>query len=217
MTQYLCDVCKETFNHENTFFTHFENEHLCTSNYDKSDSIIKKLKKEFPMCEFDLEEVNEWYALKTFHIHYKGCDIIEHYGKNDLHIKNPSSFEELAFSIKQLITIVDDLTTKISSIGNFDELTFTGFSRGYSLDEDSFTIKFKVNGDNKYHCTEYYPWGDITEEQFLNQFKQYFLTEIEGKLGSIYDRGHFVSHTIDNIPIDNILNSDKRIRISIVE
>lgn len=225
--KYVCDIDGSIFSSEEELLRHLKEKYVTVFIDKKTDvsDIYELLKVNFPEWEVNVRNGGGWYAEYIINLKKDKTDIEQYYGneKSDTdkcytYKGNPENNVDLISAIRWKIDKADELTGKIKSIGDFDDVYCSQFGHGYASNEHYFQLCYKLKGENDYRSDNYYPWGsDITENEFTESFKQYFVNKLEGLMAPRYTDGYFDTYTIDDVPIDALISRAKKVRLEIIE
>lgn len=216
----MCSVCDAVFSQEDSFIEHFKEKHIQIENetFFENDEILSKLKNDFPNLKIDKIQYDDHMANFLFYVHDGDCLIEQFYQPQSEYYSFPRTYDELVADIKWKISKKDELLKKISNIGTFDEIICEKFDYGYSDDEHSFNFRFKTKGSKNDRFESFYPWAkDQSEDEFVRNFKRFFVKTLEGEVVSYYEGGYFVGYKIDGVLINELLLNANHAKLKIID
>lgn len=138
----------------------------------------------------------------------------------------PNTLEAAAAEVIGRIHLIQHITTQTGLLGCFETFHCHEFLYKNHLQNSYFTFRFtlKENPDEvitKQYFPHQYSKNDKKQKQYLDDFiadfRQYFVSELEGTLEKIEDSGYFNGYSINGIPCEHLLFSSSTVRVEIIE
>jgi hypothetical protein len=224
--KYVLDIDGSIFSSEEELINYIRKKYVKEFKGKKTDisEIYDILHQHFPDWKVNVENGAGWYAEYIIKLSKDRTVIEQHYANEKaetdrfyVYKGNPDNFQDLIKEISWKIETAKRMIDKIRSIGDFEDIYCKEFDYGYSQDEHHFTFVYKLKEWGDYSEERYYPWGEKGEDEFVNDFKKYFVTKLEGEIKPDYDDGYFNGYTIDGINIDGLVRRARKVRLEIVE
>ena len=217
--QYYCQLDNSVFTTEEELIEHIKRHHVKVFK-DKPigvSELLAKLKERYPDYDVTIEEGGGWYADYRIFLKKDGSKIEQYYGNDKRKYNdNPETFEDVVSELDEKISVVYYILGNLSKRYNFKELRFVEFSYGSTPDEHSYSFEFKLHNDNEVYEEYFYPYKNSIKE-FINEFKKYFVTLLEGQPSVVYDEGYFDDYAIDGVKIGHLLRNSKKVRLEVIE
>jgi len=219
--QFMCSFCSTVFSGEESYIQHFKNEHASVDESFENDNhkILENLKTDFPACKIDMIlDDDHWFAEVKFVIDDNGTLIEQYFRSKQDNDSYADTYSDLKNQVQWKIHKKNELLSKIELVGSFDKIVCDKFQYGYSDDEHSFDFSFVIKREKETRFTSFFPWShDQTEDDFINDFKAYFLNSVEGAAAPYYENGYFQGYRIDGIPINEMLLKANTAKLFIIE
>ncbi len=220
--QYYCKMDNSVFSTEEELINHIRNRYvqvLENKDHEPSD-LLHKLQKEFPDYEVHIKDGAGWYSQYVITLSKDGLEIDQYYGNDErdsvYNYGKPSSYADVIKELKEKINEYEYIVKRVKETYNFTEFKFSSYTYGYSNDEHCYKFVFKANEFDPWDSIEYYPSKSEAFE-FVYELKKYFVKKLEGKPERFYDGSYFTDYTIDGVEIGIIMDSNKKVRLEVIE
>lgn len=179
---------------------------------------IKKVISDDSRVEVKIENENHYMiTVKNKDYSIDSCLVIE--DDNNQHSYWGSEYRSLESVVnffKFATEAVEEIIEKVKQKYDFKEFKFDRYHDDFG-NGNYFDFSYVTNEEESFQVT--YEGGELAA--FIEQFKQHFVSSLEGNYEKILDQGYFIDYSIDNVPIAGLLRRaeslNKKIRLEIVD
>lgn len=219
-------TCGSFFSNENNLIEHIKQKHMKTFNTKKEyniDEILNRFNDAFNDCSVEVFSGEGWYTQFRVFIKKNNTTIeqrIGNSGKYENSNAHPEKVNHAIIEAKKKFALIGTIYEKVNSLGEFDKFHCSEFDYGYSTKEQNFQFIYKLKNSDIMHEARYYPKDKHNNELhvFINDFKKYFVTSLEGIPCLLDDNGgHYDEFGIDGVSIDGIFTRANKVKLEILE
>ncbi|GAA4879310.1 hypothetical protein GCM10023310_69320 [Paenibacillus vulneris] len=211
MTKFVSKLDKAVFANEQEAFEHFKNTYLVEHKEDVTVSeeihIYNALADAFPDAIVSVTYINNSWGKYNIKLDFGDVNFDEYLYQNDKESysvahENISDFIEL---FRNHYRDAKYILNEVKSKYDFKDFQFSryhsDYGNGHYLD-----FYYKTHDDYSEYKT-YESHKDINV--FINEFKEHFITELEGECEVRYDEGYFDDYYVNGLAIGGILRRAK--------
>lgn len=180
----------------------------------------------FPDYKIHMQSGSGNYALYSITLTKGEVCIEQRLGNTQINHRYPQTLEDAAAEVIDRVHVIQYITSRLLKIGNFRTLYCHRFQYGYRPSESRYVFSYapEQGSSEELLNDSFYPHkhqDDEDQKQYLEDFilnyRQYFVSELEGILESVNHDGYFEGYSINGISCNHLLFSNDEVRLEIID